>query len=145
MLRLIAFFTICCVAYAQVPAAPKPAASNAASNNDPRGRETPQSSVFHFLEACHARDYTRAAQYLDRRNMSQADRQKAPELARQLEDLLDDTPFDIATLNNDPEGNRSDDLPPNIDHLATFHVHGTTLEMQLERVDRNGATKAWLV
>jgi len=144
MLRLVAFLTIACMACAQVPApaaAPKPAASN----NDPRGRDTPQSSIYHFLEACHARDYTRAAYYLDRRSMSQADRQKAPELARQLEDLLDDTPFDIATLSNDPEGNRSDGLPANIDRLATFHVHGKTLDMQLERVERNGQTRVWLV
>jgi MscS family membrane protein len=144
MLRFVAFFTISCVACAQVPtpAAPTPAST---ASNDPRGRETPQSSVYHFLEACHARDYTRAAYYLDRRNMSQTDRQKVPELAHQLEDLLDDTPFDIATLSNDPGGNRSDGLPGNIDHLATFHVHSKTLEMQLERVERNGATKVWLV
>ena len=30
-----------------------------------------------------------------------------PELARQLEDLLDDTPFDITTLSRDPEGDQS--------------------------------------
>ena len=32
---------------------------------DPLGRNTPEESVFHFLEACHARDYSKATYYLD--------------------------------------------------------------------------------
>src|ERR1700687_5663607 len=63
---------------------------------DQLGRNTPQDSVFHFLEACHARDYSKALRYLDLRKIAPSDRAKeGPELARQLEDLLDDTPFDI--------------------------------------------------
>jgi len=36
---------------------------------DPLGRNTPQESVFQFLEACHARDYSKATYYLDLRRM----------------------------------------------------------------------------
>jgi MscS family membrane protein len=144
MIRFVALLTLSCAAFAQVPiTAPTPAAP--AQTKDPRGRETPQSAIYEFLEACHARDYTRAVYYLDRRSMSQADRQKAPDLARQLEDLLDDTPFDIATLSREPEGDRSDGLPANIDQLATFHVRDKTLAMQLERVQREGGARVWLV
>ena len=65
------------------------------------------------LEACHARDYAKAAYYLDLRKLSPADRAKqGPDLARQLEDLLDDTTFDIATLSRDPNGDISDGLRP---------------------------------
>jgi MscS family membrane protein len=76
---------------------------------DPLGRGTPQDSVFQFLEACHARDYSKALHYLDLRRMPPERRARnGPELARQLEDLLDDTPFDIMTLSRDPEGDQSD-------------------------------------
>src|SRR5467141_2254711 len=90
---------------------------------DPLGRNTPQESVFHFLEACHARDYSKALYYLDLRRMPAAERAKdGPELARQLEDLLDDTPFEIATLSRNPEGEPCDGLSPDIERLDTFHV-----------------------
>jgi MscS family membrane protein len=68
-----------------------------------------------------------------------------PELARQLEDLLDDTPFDISTLSRDPEGDQSDGLTSAFDRLDTFHVDGQTLELQLERVDLKPGLHVWLV
>src|SRR5215471_7593636 len=71
-----------------------PAQSQAPQSKDPLGRDTPQGAVFNFLEACHARDYAKAVLYLNLRNMTAADRTKdGSDLARQLEDLLDDTPF----------------------------------------------------
>src|SRR6266852_2964311 len=92
---------------------------------DPLGRSTPQEAVFHFLEACHARDYSKALYYLDLRRLPAAERAKAgPELARQLEDLLDDTPFEITTLSRDPEGDQADGLAPALDRLASFQVDG---------------------
>ena len=113
---------------------------------DPLGRSSPQESVFHFLEACHARDYSKALYYLDLRRMPPADRVKqGPELARQLEDLLDDTPFEITTLSRDPDGDQSDGLSPAFERLATFHVDGQTLELQLERVDLRHGFPVWLV
>ncbi len=113
---------------------------------DPLGRSTPQDSVFQFLEACHARDYSKAVHYLDLRRMPAAERAKnGPELARQLEDLLDDTPFDITTLSRDPEGDQYDGLSPGLDRLDTFHVNGQTLELQLERVQLKPGFHVWLV
>ncbi len=103
---------------------------------DPLGRTTPQDAIFQFLEACHAREYSKAAHYLDLRQMSPADREKkGPQLAQQLEDLLDDTPFDIATLSRSPEGDLSDGLSPSRERLATFQVNGHPLELDLERVE----------
>ena len=73
--------------------------NNASSVNDPLGRTTPQDAIYQFLDACHARQYARAAQYLDLRQMQTGEREKSgPELAQQLEDLLDDTTFEIAAL-----------------------------------------------
>jgi MscS family membrane protein len=116
------------------------------ATKDPLGRNTPQGSVFQFLEACHARDYLKALYYLDLRRMPASERTKeGPELARQLEDLLDDTPFDIATLSRDPEGDMSDGLSADLERLDTFHVDGETLELQLERVELKPGLHVWLV
>jgi MscS family membrane protein len=114
--------------------------------NDPLGRTTPQDAVLQFLEACHAHEYPKAARYLDLRQMSPADRTtKGPQLAQQLEDLLDDTPFDIATLSREPEGDLSDGLSPSRDSIATFQIEGKPLELALERVELKPGFKVWLV
>jgi MscS family membrane protein len=114
---------------------------------DPLGRSTPQGSVFQFLEACHARDYSnKALRYLDLRNMPPAQRAKdGPEIARQLEDLLDDTPFDITMLSRDPEGDQGDGLADNRELLNKFEVDGQAVELQLERVELKPGFKVWLV
>jgi len=137
MTRFLVFILLAGVLHAQTPV---PEAK------DPLGRGTPQDSVFHFLEACHARDYSKALRYLDLRKMPPADRAKeGQELARQLEDLLDDTPFDITMLSRDPEGDQSDDLSAKRDRLDTFRVDGQTLELQLERVELKPGFHVWLV
>jgi MscS family membrane protein len=113
---------------------------------DPLGRGTPQGSVLHFLEACHAHDYSKALHYLDLRRMPQEQWAKnGQDLARQLEDLLDDTPFDITTLSRDPEGDQSDGLSSDRERLDTFHIDGQTLELQLERVELKPGLHVWLV
>jgi MscS family membrane protein len=137
MVRLLATILLAGVLRGQTPEA---------ETKDSLGRTTPQESVFQFLEACHARDYSKALFYLDLRQMSPAARAKdGPELAMQLEDLLDDTPFDITTLSRDPEGDQSDGLSPNLEHLATFQVDGQTLELKLERVELRPRFHVWLV
>jgi MscS family membrane protein len=113
---------------------------------DPMGRNDPQDSVFQFLEACHARNYSKALHYLDLRNMSPAERAKeGPELARQLEDLLDDTPFDIGTLSRDPQGDQSDGLSANLEHLLSVRVGKDDLDLQLQRIDLKPGFSVWLV
>ena len=113
---------------------------------DPLGRSTPQESIFRFLEFCHARDYAKAIYYLDLRRMPAGARAKdGPELAMQLEDLLDDTPFEITTLSRDPEGDQADGLPPNLDRLASFHVDGQNVELQLERIEPRPGDHVWVV
>jgi MscS family membrane protein len=133
----LAFILFAGVLYAQTPAP---------QTKDPLGRTTPQEAVFQFLEACHARDYTKAAHYLDLSHLPAAERAKqGPELVAQLEDLLDDTPFDIAMLSRDPEGDTSDGLSAAREHLDTFRVDGQTLELQLERVQLKPGYQVWLV
>jgi MscS family membrane protein len=137
--RLMGTVLVLGTLHAQTPApAPEPA--------DPLGRATPQSAIVHFLEACHARDYRKAAKYLDLRTMPTAQRAlQGTELAAELEDLLDDTPFDIATLSHDPLGDMADGLPDAFEHLDTFHIDGQTLVMKLERIELRPGLHVWLV
>ena len=137
MPRLFAALLIAAVLSAQAPVP---------ESKDSLGRDTPQNSIFHFLEACHSRDYQKALLYLDLRRMSRQERiQDGPDLARQLEDLLDDTEFTLATLSRDAEGDQSDGLSAGRDPLATFHVDGQTLDLQLERVELKPGLHVWLV
>ena len=125
---------------------PENAEAAADSLHDPLGRSTPQDTVMQFLEACHARQYAKAAHYLNLRKLSPAEREKqGPELAKHLEDLLDDTPFDIATLSRNPEGELEDGLPSSREHLLTAQAGGQKQELELERVDLGHGLKVWLV
>src|SRR3974390_2528313 len=125
--------------------APNPAQDAAPPPRDPLGRTSPQDSIVQFLEACHARQYTKAAHYLDLRHLSQSERDKnGPDLARQLEDLLEDKPFDIATLSRAPEGDLGDNLPVTRERLLTFQSGGQSFDLQLERVELQSGLKVWL-
>lgn len=139
-MRVILFFVLLAGALtAQTSPAPQP-------TKDPLGRDTPQDAVFQFLEACHARNYAKAKRYLDLRSMSLAERAKSgPDLARQLEDVLDDTQFDITMLSRDPEGDVSDNLAANLEDLYTFRVGTRSMELQLERVQLRPGLRVWLV
>ena len=122
------------------------AQNNVPAPLDPLGRTSPQDAIMQFLEACHARQYAKAAHYLDLRQLPKADRDKGgPDLARQLEDLLDDTPFDIATLSRSAEGDTGRGLPAGRQHLLTMEVGGQTLQLQLERAEVSPGLKVWLV
>jgi MscS family membrane protein len=122
------------------------AQNNAPAPLDPLGRTSPQYAIMQFLDACHARQYAKAAHYLDLRQLPKADRDKGgSDLAQQLEDLLDDTPFDIATLSQSAEGDTGHGLPATRQHLLTMEVGGQTLQLQLERAEVSRGLKVWLV
>jgi MscS family membrane protein len=113
---------------------------------DPLGRSTPHGAIVQFLEACHSRDYQKASHYLDLRKMpAKAQATAGADLARQLEDLLDDTPFDISALSRNPEGDESNGLSKSFEDLYKFQLEGQTFEMQLERVQLKPGLRVWLV
>jgi MscS family membrane protein len=141
---------LCAAAYAQTPAAlgagVTPKTSSETGQRDPLKRDSPRSSVFAFLEACHSKNYGEAWRYLDLRKLPEGKRwQEGPELAQQLGQILDrDGQFDVAALSAAPEGDLSDKLPPNIEDAASFTVKGKAITLQLERVRLHSGLSVWL-
>ena len=108
---------------------------------DPLGRDTPQSAVISFLEACRTQDYKRATSYLDLRALPAAQRAiQGPTLARQLEQLLDrNTEFDAGSLSRNSEGDTGGGREP----VASFVDEGHMYQVDLERVQLRPNYPVW--
>jgi MscS family membrane protein len=115
-------------------------------NQDPLNRDTPQSSVYSFLNACHSKDYARAWRYLDLRGLAEDKRpENGPQLARQLEQVLDRDPrFDVASLSRDPDGDVNDSLARDRELVDTFNVGGKSQQLLLERITLRSGLQVWL-
>jgi MscS family membrane protein len=143
---LVALF--CFPVAAQIPALPNPAASQpqplVPAPKDPRGRETPQSSVLNFMKYAQRGDYETAAKYLQLATAKQ--NQTAEETARQLLVLIN-TAFhgSIGALSNKPEGNIPDSDDPNVDVAGRFVVGDQTVPLLLDRITRKDVGPIWLV
>jgi MscS family membrane protein len=112
---------------------------------DALGRTTPRSSVTAFLEACSNQDYSRAAQYLDLRNVPDSLRASdGARLAKELEAVLNsDSHFNVFRLSDKPEGNLSDDQNPQLEHVTTINVNAHKTAIDLEQVTQAGS-QVWL-
>ena len=132
-------------AAAQTAAAPSQTTA-AAKNQDPFNRDTPQSSVVSFLEACHAKNYAKAWRYLDLRDVPEYKRvQEGPELAQQLERILDRDPrFDVASLSRERDGDTNDGLPRESELVDTFNVDGKQQQLTLEHTTLHSGVQVWL-
>jgi MscS family membrane protein len=106
---------------------------------DPLNRDSPQSAVFAFLQACHSKDYQRGSRYLDLRKLPANDRStQGAQVAEQLAQILDnDTRFDEAELSKETEG------PPR-QQVASFVIDGKQVELALERVTLRPGVTVWL-
>lgn len=115
-------------------------------NQDPLDRDTPQSAVFSFLEACHAQDYAKAWRYLDLRGLPENKRiTDGPQLAKQLAQVLDRDPrFDVASLSRDRDGDTNDGLPRNSELVDTFTVDGKPQPLTLERTTLHSGLQIWM-
>jgi hypothetical protein len=111
-------------------------------STDPLGRDTPQSAVISFLEACRTQDYRRATAYLDLRALPTSERAvEGPTLARQLEQLLDrNVEFDAGSLSRNPGG---DTGTGGREPVATFLDDGRAYQLDLERVQLRPNYPVW--
>jgi len=117
-----------------------------AAANDPLHRESPRSSVYAFLEACHAKNYQQAWHYIDFRSAPAAERSKSgPQVAQELELVLDrEVRFDVAGLSADAEGDRGDGLEANRERVETFTLDGKEVGLDMQRVTLRSGISVWV-
>src|SRR5437899_8674940 len=111
------------------------------------GPEVPRGAMARFLAACREGHFARAAEYLNLRQLPQSVRaQKGPELARELETVLDRALWvDVDRLSDEPEGDPEDGLPPLRDSLGTIETPAGPVEVLIERVPQPGARPVWTI
>lgn len=112
---------------------------------DELDRGTPRTSVKGFFKATRKRDYERAAEYLDMRNLPKGmDRSNGPKMARQLKIVLDRTVWvDLDTLSPEPRGHADDGLPTYRDLICRIKTPGEDVDVLLQRVPRSDGVHIW--
>ncbi len=124
---------------------PTTASSTAANTpTDALGRGTPYGTVFGFLQAAQAGNYSIAAQYLQ---MSPARRQSEGEtLARNLKLVMDRAyAGSLKNLSTQPEGMLQEGVPPGRQKLGTMSSGDVETDLELVRVSDPSVGKIWLI
>lgn len=111
----------------------------------PLGPQTPRGAVALFLGATRAGDYTRAAEFLDLRQVPRNARPgRGPDLARKLEAILDRAlVVDLDTWSDEPEGDLDDGLPSHRDILGTIEAPRGPVPVLLERIPPPDGPPVW--
>lgn len=122
-----------------------PESAQLAVPDDEFGRGTPRSTVRGFLAAARARNFERAANYLDLRNLpAGVDEGQGPQLARQLKVVLDRVLWiDVDALSASPEGDPDDGLPSARDRVGRLAGRDRTYDILLQRVPRGDGVEIW--
>ena len=111
---------------------------------DPLGRQTPNGTLYGFLQAAQSDKLDVAAQYLQ---LSPSKRQtQGRELASQLKFVLDRAFLgNLKAVSTNPEGTAQVGLPPNKERVGTVSAGDTDIEVLLVRdKDPNSSGKIWL-
>jgi len=135
--------------FAQILPSPAPAHNAPAAPTDPLGRQTPNGTLFGFLQATQevqatqAGDYRTAAQYLQ---MSPARREaQGDQLARELKVVLDRAFVgSLRSISTNPEGTLQPGFPSDREKIGTLSIDDTEVDVLLARVNDPAAGKIWL-
>jgi len=108
---------------------------------DPLGRASPHGCVLGFLRAAGAKDYDKAAQYLDGKRTPK----QSEELASKLKYLLDQgMSTSIDDLSRSPNGNIEDQLRLSREYIGTVKTPKGDLKLMLDLVKRPEQPSVWL-
>jgi hypothetical protein len=112
---------------------------------DDLDRGTPRRTVEGFRRVVQARNYQRAAQYLDFRDLPvEATKSLGPQLARHLKIVMDQQiPIDVDRLSDSPTGLLDDGLPPDVEQLARIDTPDRPVNLRLQRVPREDGVLIW--
>ncbi len=112
---------------------------------DEFGRGVPRSTALGYLNATKERDFERAAEYLDLRNLPRGmSAEQGLELADQLKVVLDRALWiDINALSDDPMGHSDDNLPSYRDWVGKIDLPDGSVDVLLQRVPRGDGVFIW--
>jgi MscS family membrane protein len=119
------------------------AKSGAGGAVDPLGRQTPNGTLFGFLQATQAGNYGAAALYLQ---MSPARRESQGEqVANELKAVLDRAFVgSLRAISNSPEGTLQPGFPADREKIGVLSIDDTEVDVILVRVNDANAGKVWL-
>ncbi len=114
---------------------------------DPYNRGTPRGSMYGFLRSARDGDYESAAEHLDLRRLSAAERALGPEYARRLKVVLDQTFWvDLAEMSPDNSGLSGDGLPAYQDRVGQIPTPDGAVDILIQRVPRaDDGVRIWKV
>jgi MscS family membrane protein len=106
-------------------------------------RETPRGAVLGFLDAVHSDNYAVASQYMQLPPAKS--KSVGNDLARELGVLMDlKYQGRSVNLSDQPEGNLTDNLPPDREHIGRIPSEEGSVDVVLVRVDSANGTPVWL-
>jgi MscS family membrane protein len=133
-------------AYQALPGQPAASATAPASNtpSDPLGRTTPSGTLYGFLQAAQAGNYSTSAQYLQ---MSPAKRQsQGDDIASKLKVVIDRSfSGDLRRISNLPDGAPQEGMPLDRQRVGTLNAGDVEADLTLVRVPDGAGGRIWLV
>lgn len=127
----------------QILQPPSAAKADASAPVDPLGRQTPNGTLFGFLQAVQTGNYLNAAQYLQ---LSPARRESQGEqVAIALKTVLDRAFVgSLKSISTNPEGSLQPGIPADREKIGTLSIDDTDVDVMLIRVNDPNAGKIWL-
>lgn len=130
--------------YQLLPGQPAKPANSGGPAADPLGRDTPSGTLYGFLQAAQAGNYSTAAQYLQ---MSAARRQTVGEdFASKLKVVIDRCfSGDLRRISNQPEGTPQEGMPLDKQRVGTLVAGDLEADLTLVHVSDAGSGRIWLI
>src|SRR6202795_2341081 len=131
-------------AYQLLPGQPAKPANTSGPAADPLGRDTPSGTLYGFLQAAQAGNYSTAAQYLQ---MSAARRQTLGEdVATKLKVVIDRCfSGDLRRISNQPDGTPQEGMPLDKQRVGNLTAGDVEADLVLVRVSDAGSGRIWLI
>jgi MscS family membrane protein len=136
---------ISATAVGQLPGLPKTATAPATPPvTDPLGRDTPNGTIYGFLHAAQAGNYSIAAQYLQMTNAKRA--AQGEDLAAKLKEVMDRAfSGNLRLISNQSEGSPQEGVPSSRQHIGVLSAGDVDADLDLVRVTDSGGVKIWLI
>ena len=145
--RWLFFFAAISVAATGQLLPTQPAPATAPANQpaaDPLGRTTPSGTVFGFLQAAQAGNYSIAAQYLQMTNAKRA--AQGQELAVKLKGVMDRAfSGNLRHISNQPDGTPQEGVSPDRQRIGVLSAGDVDADLDLVQVSDSGGVRIWLI